>query len=149
MQTIGISGAEWQVMRIVWTLKRCTSRQLIKILNRQHQWRASTVKTLLMRLRKKKILNGKLVKNRYVYSANVDEQQAANDATLALFKNICPMHAGRAINSLLKQIVISRGDVQTLIRTLRDQEPNAPRRVKCNCLSLDSQKEVNCRENER
>ena len=132
---ISISHAEWFVMRIIWTLRKASSHQIIHVLSQNKGWKPSTTKTLITRLRKKRYIQAHRVKNRFVYTALIGEQQSANIVALNLFKNICPMHAGRAINSLFQHITISKSDVSQLIKTLKRIEPKAPKRVKCNCLS--------------
>lgn len=143
-----ISNSEWSIMRVVWTLNQCTSRQIIDVMSHKEGWKASTVKTLLSRLKKKGFLNNKRIKNKYLYSPRVNEQKAANLATMDVFHNICPMHAGKAINHLVKRISLSKSDVQKLIQTLNGVEKTAPNKVKCNCLDSDAQKEVHSNENE-
>ena len=45
-----ITPAEWQVMRIIWTLSKATSTQVIEILQQKVDWKPATIKTLLRRL---------------------------------------------------------------------------------------------------
>ena len=51
-----ISDAEWQVMRVVWTLGQANSSEIIEQLAAKCAWSPSTVKTLLRRLEKKDFL---------------------------------------------------------------------------------------------
>jgi Predicted transcriptional regulator len=48
-----MSKAEWQVMRIIWTLGQATSKEVIDILERKTDWKSATIKTLIIRLQKK------------------------------------------------------------------------------------------------
>ena len=50
-----ISAAEWQVMRVLWAQPGTTSQEIIQALKEGFDWQATTVKTLLGRLRKKTI----------------------------------------------------------------------------------------------
>ena len=50
-----ISAAEWQVMRVLWAQPGTTSQEIIQALQEGFDWQATTVKTLLGRLRKKKL----------------------------------------------------------------------------------------------
>ena len=47
---VEISNAEWEIMRLLWTLKSATSRQLTELLSAKFQWKPATVKTLLRQL---------------------------------------------------------------------------------------------------
>ena len=51
-----MSRAEWQVMRIIWTLGQATSKQVIDFLEKKTDWKAATIKTLIGRLQKKNFL---------------------------------------------------------------------------------------------
>ena len=45
-----ISDAEWEVMRIIWTLETASSSEVIKELQAKKDWSESTIKTLMGRL---------------------------------------------------------------------------------------------------
>lgn len=147
MELNEISNAEWMIMRVIWTLKKCTSHQIINVMQAKENWKASTVKTLLRRLGKKKFVKIQRVKNKNIYAPAISEQKAANVSTLHAFQNICPMHAGKALNQLVKKITLSRTDVQRLIKTLQTLQKSAPEHVKCNCL-INTDEEANGHENE-
>ena len=51
-----ITGAEWNVMRIVWSLGSASTRTIIENLQAASDWKDSTIKTLLARLVKKGFL---------------------------------------------------------------------------------------------
>ncbi|WP_193437657.1 BlaI/MecI/CopY family transcriptional regulator, partial [Streptococcus suis] len=51
-----ISAAEWQVMRVLWAYPGATSQEIIQALQEGFDWQATTIKTLLGRLRKKNYL---------------------------------------------------------------------------------------------
>ncbi len=51
-----ISAAEWQVMRVLWAQPGATSQEIIQALQEGFDWQATTIKTLLGRLRKKNYL---------------------------------------------------------------------------------------------
>ncbi|WP_236585115.1 BlaI/MecI/CopY family transcriptional regulator [Companilactobacillus farciminis] len=53
---VEISSAEWQIMRIVWTLKHVTSSEIINLMQKKQTWSDSTIKTLITRLTKKNFL---------------------------------------------------------------------------------------------
>ena len=45
-----ISDAEWEVMRIVWTLEQAYTSDIIAALKEKKDWSESTIKTLIRRL---------------------------------------------------------------------------------------------------
>ena len=73
-EQIEISNAEWEVMRVIWTLGQATSRQLIKIMEVKQNWKPATTKTLLGRLVAKDVLETKKEGRGFIYSPLVQEQ---------------------------------------------------------------------------
>ncbi|WP_195157016.1 BlaI/MecI/CopY family transcriptional regulator, partial [Candidatus Nanogingivalis gingivitcus] len=41
-----ITDAEWEVMRVVWTNDRVTSKKVISVLQEKMDWTQSTIKTI-------------------------------------------------------------------------------------------------------
>lgn len=52
-----ITDAEWEIMRMVWSLGQVNSSHLIELVQQKRDWQAPTVKTLLGRLVKKRLSN--------------------------------------------------------------------------------------------
>jgi len=81
-----ISDTEWELMRIVWAHRPCTSAEIIATLKRQDPtWHPNTVKTLLNRLVKKQALGFQPEGRTYLYVPLVSEKdcvQAASDSFL-------------------------------------------------------------------
>lgn len=73
---INISPAEWEVMRIVWTLGSAGSTEIIHILQQQKQWSESTIKTLLRRQVQKGLLTTTRQGRRFIYTATIAEKDA-------------------------------------------------------------------------
>ena len=67
MPTVSISDAEWQVMNAVWQGQPLTAQEVVARLAGQSDWAPATVKTMLHRLVKKRVLAYQLQGNRYVY----------------------------------------------------------------------------------
>lgn len=62
-----ITPAEWQVMRVVWSLRQTTSSQIIEILQKKVDWKPATIKTLLRRLVDKKALSATRQGRGFIY----------------------------------------------------------------------------------
>ncbi|MEJ6399886.1 CopY/TcrY family copper transport repressor [Nicoliella lavandulae] len=129
-----ITNSEWSVMRIVWTLKQCTSHQIIDELAHQNDWKPSTVKTLITRLKNKDYLNVDKQGNGYIYSPKVSEKDAMNAVSINLFDNMCEMKVGNEIGTIIDHFAISKDDIQMLMDKLAEKQKTAPDKVKCNCL---------------
>ena len=59
-----ISDAEWKVMRVLWKKSPQPAYDIIQVLAAEQQWHPNTIKTLLARLHKKKVLKIEKYKSR-------------------------------------------------------------------------------------
>ncbi|HXR08267.1 MAG TPA: BlaI/MecI/CopY family transcriptional regulator [Candidatus Acidoferrum sp.] len=62
-----ISPAEWEVMRIIWAGSPILAREVIAGLGRSRNWHAKTIRTLLARLVKKRVLHFQKQGRAYLY----------------------------------------------------------------------------------
>lgn len=129
-----ISPAEWQVMRIIWTLKEATSAQVTTILQRKVDWQSATIKTLLHRLVKKGALKTIRHCRAFIYQPLVKEQETMNEAVDQLFASICQMHAGQSLLHVIKHTELSKKDIASLQKLLAQKAVNAPEMVDCDCV---------------
>lgn len=132
-----MSRAEWQVMRIIWTLGEATSKQVIEILERKTEWKAATIKTLMIRLQKKHFLKAEETKRPYIYQPMIQEDDAIHESVNELFDSICCMRKGNAINDLIENSDISQKDISKILETLNKKAQTAPEEVECDCLEAD------------
>jgi len=131
---VEISSAEWQIMRIVWTLKHVTSSEIINLMQKKQTWSDSTIKTLITRLTKKEFLSREKEHGRYIYSTTVEEQATMNEYANSLFSDFCAHKSGSVLNELIDSMEISQADVKMLQATLDKKLATAPEHVKCDCL---------------
>ncbi|MCC7666818.1 CopY/TcrY family copper transport repressor [Liquorilactobacillus satsumensis] len=129
-----ISGSEWEVMRVIWTLKNVTSHQLVEIMQQKRQWSVSTVKTLLSRLVAKKMLATRKDGRQFVYQPLVTEMFAMSQTSLALFQDMCAMKVGKALLADIKELTLSKNDIDDLMQMLQAKRKTAPSEIACNCL---------------
>ncbi|WP_461239710.1 CopY/TcrY family copper transport repressor [Paucilactobacillus sp. N302-9] len=130
-----ISTAEWQVMRIVWTLNEVTSSDVIKQLADKNDWKETTIKTLLSRLVDKGFLTTRKNGRINHFTANISEQTAIDTASLNLFNDMCAMRVGSAVNEVIQRKALSKSDIEMLIETLKQKLATAPEKVDCDCLT--------------
>lgn len=129
-----ISDSEWEIMRIVWTLKHVSSTKVIEELQAKKDWTKSTIKTLLRRLVKKGLLSTKKEGRRFIYTATVNQTQIMTEAAQELLNRMCDMHKGEVILQLLAKSPISQSDLAKMKEEIAVKEKNAPEMVPCNCL---------------
>lgn len=134
-----ISPAEWEVMRIVWTLGPTHADQILSQL--QSRWTPSTIKTLLRRLVKKGWLKTSKDGRRFLYQATAGQTAMMQQTAQAMLNQMCAMHQGQLLVDLVKETTLSQQDLQDLQAVAAEKMPTAPTEVPCNCLH-------NCQEEE-
>lgn len=130
-----ISSAEWELMRVVWTLKTASSREIIQAAQQQQAWSASTIKTLLRRLVQKGALQTQKTPHHFVYSPQITEGQAQVDLAENCWQQICDMKKGTILQRLVQQSPLSQMDIHQLQKILTTKLASAPQSVPCNCLA--------------
>jgi len=75
MKDIGISGAEFEVMKVVWKKSPVTSDEIIDGLAAGNEWSPKTVRTLIARLVKKQALKFKPEGRAYLYEPLVSREE--------------------------------------------------------------------------
>lgn len=100
-----ISGAEWQVMRVLWAHPGPTSQFIIQALQDGFDWQPATVKTLLGRLRKKHYLRMEKVGTKYHYWPLLAEEDHLRLQLQAILDNSCSTKNADLVVSLLEQRV--------------------------------------------
>lgn len=129
-----ISDAEWEVMRVTWTLGRVTSSQMAEIMAEKMGWKTATVKTLLGRLIKKGALRAEKNGRAFTYYPTVDEQPSMDEAVETLFGHLCQMRVGQTLTDLVGQLTLSQADIDQLQTVLAEKAKTAPAEVDCDCV---------------
>lgn len=128
-----ITDAEWEVMRVVWSNDRVTSKKVISILQEKMDWTQSTIKTILGRLVGKGVLNTEREGRKFIYTANIEEKEAVRDYAEDIFNRICKKKVGNVIGSIIEDHVLSFDDIDRLEKILEMKESFAVEEVDCNC----------------
>ncbi|WP_408006342.1 penicillinase repressor BlaI [Pseudalkalibacillus sp. A8] len=118
-----ISEAEWEVMNVLWNKAPLTANEVISSLQEQKDWKPKTVRTLLDRLTKKKVVG--VNKNQKVYTFfpyySQDECQRAEAQSF-----INRIYGG-TVKSMLVQFIqeesLSEDDIKEL-RSILDEKPS-------------------------
>lgn len=130
---ITISEAEWEIMRVVWAHQTVTSREVIDTLDNKMNWKQSTIKTLIGRLVEKEALKTEKDGRKFLYSANISENETVRSFSEDILGRFCQKDNGRVIQQLVEKSVLSQEDIEQLIIQLQDKLINAPVEVPCEC----------------
>lgn len=128
-----ITDAEWEVMRVIWTNQPVTSKYIIAVLEEKKQWKAATIKTLIGRLVEKGAVTAQPDGKRYLYSANVSEEESNYDRAESVLAEICNKKVGSTLAALLEHALLSHEDVALLEKVLHQKKAEAVEEVPCNC----------------
>ena len=130
---ITIREAEWEIMRVVWAHQTVTSREVIDTLDNKMNWKQSTIKTLIGRLVEKEALKTEKDGRKFLYSANISENETVRSFSEDILGRVCQKDNGRVIQQLVEKSVLSQEDIEQLIIQLQDKLINAPVEVPCEC----------------
>ncbi|HEM5037493.1 TPA: CopY/TcrY family copper transport repressor [Streptococcus suis] len=130
-----ISAAEWQVMRVLWAHPGATSQEIIQALQEGFDWQATTIKTLLGRLRKKNYLKMAKETSKYHYYPLISEEEHLQGQVELLLATICFTKQGQLVEDLLDTGIFSKKTLEKLATKIRQLQESAPEHVVCQCLA--------------
>ncbi|WP_288531645.1 CopY/TcrY family copper transport repressor [uncultured Secundilactobacillus sp.] len=139
-----MTQAEWEVMRVIWTLGELGSNDIIKAVQEKREWTESTIKTLLRRLVKRGALSTSTVGRKFIYHPEIAERVAMEATSTALFDHLCAMKKGGVLANLVKETELSQADIRQLQALLTTKAKNAPEQVACDCLGPNREQDCTC-----
>jgi BlaI family penicillinase repressor len=122
MQTVTISDAEWQVMNVIWDAQPATGQEVVARLEGQADWAPATIKTMLHRLVRKKVLAYEEQGNRYVYRSNVRRSDCIKQASRSFLERVFEGEPGSLVAHFLRNSKLSSDDIAKLRQILDQQE---------------------------
>lgn len=128
-----MSTAEWELMRVVWTLHEASSSDIIMAIHGKKDWTESTIKTLLRRLVQKEVLTTRKEGRKFIYRPLIGEDDAMDQMTTEVFGRLCRMKKGRTLTKLVANTTLSQSDIKELQKTLAEKLQTAPEMVACDC----------------
>lgn len=128
-----ITDAEWEVMRVIWTQEKTTSREVIALLNDKMNWKPSTVKTLLSRLVDKGYVETQRDGKKFIYSPTVSEKKMVNQEAQQFFQKICHRKAGQVLAEVMATQELSQSNIEQLEDLLNEKKKTAPIELDCQC----------------
>lgn len=135
VKDVNITTAEWRIMRVIWTLGKATSRELIEILGESMSWKPATIKTLLRRLVDKDILEATKSGNKFIYTAKMQETDTIELTTQQFFEQLCAKKVGTAIASLINKSELTADDIEKIKQAIDQKNPVES--IACNCIPND------------
>lgn len=75
-ENLELFESEWAILQKVWELEPCAAPTVQEALQDEKGWVYTTVKTMMDRMVKKKLLKTEKIRNLYLYSSAVTQSQA-------------------------------------------------------------------------
>lgn len=130
-ETLNISDAEWEVMRVVWASGQSTSQEISRVLNGKRGWSQSTVKTLIGRLIHKGYLQARKDARHFVYTTHLDEPDSLKQEVEGLLGRICSRKIPNLLAYLIEKTPMIAQDRAMLEDVLQNKQVVAE--VPCDC----------------
>ncbi len=121
-EALAISEAEWQVMNVVWRDQPVEAQHVIDQLAEPNGWSSATIKTMLHRLIKKKVLVFDQEGKRYLYRACVKRSDCVRQASRSFLDRVFGGSAAPALMHLVKTSKLTSEEVDQLRRLLDHKE---------------------------
>lgn len=115
-EKLSISDAELEVMKIIWKNPNVTANSIIDELESKTDWKPNTVKTLINRLLKKKVISFNKKGKEYYYYALLEEKTYMNTESESFLKKLF----NGSINSMVLDFVKSKKLSKKEIEELKD-----------------------------
>ncbi|PCJ51685.1 MAG: hypothetical protein COA79_25720 [Planctomycetota bacterium] len=123
---IQISDAEWEVMKVVWELKRPTSGEIISCLNSNgFDWSPKTIRTMITRLVKKNEIKCKEEDGLLRYSSIKEKDRLIKDAGKRFLKKIFDGGTSNLLLHFVNNTDLSNAEIEELQKSLdqkRDEQ---------------------------
>lgn len=118
-----ISEAEWEVMNVLWEKAPQTASEVIHALQEHTNWKPKTVRTLLDRLVKKKVVGVNQNQKVYTFFPLYSQKECQHAEAQSFLKRIY----GGTLKSMLVQFIqedtLTEEDIKEL-RSILNEQPN-------------------------
>jgi BlaI family transcriptional regulator, penicillinase repressor len=116
-----IHDTEWDLLEVLWEKERSTAREVTEALSKKRGWATSTVKTLLDRMVKKKLVAARQVGNVWEYTPAVRPIDARRSAWGELIDKAFGGAVAPALHFLAEDAKLSKRELAEL-RALLDRK---------------------------
>jgi BlaI family transcriptional regulator, penicillinase repressor len=120
-RTPEISEAEWKVMKLLWKQSPLPAYDIIAALAPAEGWHPNTIKTLLSRLHKKKVLGTRKYKNLFLYHPLVSEEQCIQAESESFLDRLFDGSVRPLLVHFAKSKKLTKADLDELRKILEEK----------------------------
>ena len=121
MKKMNISDAELELLKELWVESPLTSRQLVDRLQVRTQWGEPTIKTLLLRLLRKKAVKRQSQGKSFLYSAAIRRDEYQYTDSRSVIDRLFDGLAGNFLTCLVRNESFRPGELEELRRLLDEK----------------------------
>jgi len=114
----GLSGAEWEVMKVIWERGPSAARDVYAALPEEVTWASKTVKTLLSRLVAKGSLDYEQIGNSYLYRAAVEREKMTRHEIRGVFSRVMSAALSPVLANFIEEADLSDQEIGKLKKLL-------------------------------
>ena len=119
MDKPNISDAEWEVMKICWSINApFTANEIVKALEQSTDWKPNTIKTLIGRLMKKGVLGYKVDGKNYVYHTLITEEECIKAESKSFLTRVFGGAIKPMLVTFLQEEKLSKDEIEELKQLL-------------------------------
>jgi BlaI family penicillinase repressor len=113
-KTAKISGAEWEVMNVLWDAHPLAANEVADALCSRMDWHPKTVKTLLGRLVRKGVVRYQEEGNRYLYRPAVPRERYVASESRSFVERVFGGKVAPAVVHFVESAELSDDDLEEL-----------------------------------
>jgi BlaI family transcriptional regulator, penicillinase repressor len=115
-----LTDLENEVMRAIWDGETCSVEAVHRIVSRNRNLKATTIRTLLRRLEQKGYLTHESDGRAYVYQAVEPPRSLAARAVRQIIDRFCQGSVEELVNGMVEAKVLSKADLDGLEKLVRN-----------------------------
>lgn len=117
-----VSSAEFKILEILWINSPLTGSQIVDALSTKESWHPRTIKSLINRLLKKKIISHKVEGNHYLYYPLLKQNEYLKKTSRNFIQRLFGGKISPLVAHFAKHEKISKEDIQELKNILEKLE---------------------------
>lgn len=120
--SLKISEAEWEIMKVIWSKPNCTASEVVEKLKDIKTWNPQTVRTLISRLQNKKVIGYTQVGKMYRYYPLIDEKQCIKMESKSFLQRIYNGSPKTMIVNFIEDDYLSNEEIEELKQILKERK---------------------------